>query len=199
MLKGTSFLAFADVGHKHVEDFVEPQRRSDTLSSVGIGARWQWPRQVHAGSGITGKPWPKPTARRLIAVTSNGISICSTVSDAHVPLQAACDCHAVAPLCKGFWRHRPAGEVLLARGAATAQQAGESGRLLGKGSTIFEGDVVTTGLRSVAVLQLLDGTRITLRPGTKFQIESFSVEVGKESAVMSLFKGGLARGHRVPQ
>lgn len=42
MLKGTSFLAFADVGHKHVEDFVEPQRRSDTLSSVGIGARWQW-------------------------------------------------------------------------------------------------------------------------------------------------------------
>ena len=41
-LKGATLLAYADVGHKHVEEPVEPQRRSDTLSSVGVGARWQW-------------------------------------------------------------------------------------------------------------------------------------------------------------
>ena len=106
---------------------------------------------------------------------------CSSVLFAAL-LSAVCGQVAAAPT---------AGEVLLARGAATAQQAGESGRLLGKGSTIFEGDVVTTGVRSVAVLRLEDGTRITLRPGSKFPVESFSTEAGKESSVMSLFKGGL--------
>jgi hemolysin activation/secretion protein len=42
LLGGTRFLGFVDVGHKHLEDPQDPQRRSDTLSGAGVGARWQW-------------------------------------------------------------------------------------------------------------------------------------------------------------
>jgi len=40
--EGVRFLIFADVGYKQIEEPVDPQRRSDTLSSAGIGMRWQY-------------------------------------------------------------------------------------------------------------------------------------------------------------
>jgi len=84
-----------------------------------------------------------------------------------------------------------AGEAVLARGAATAQIQGESARILGPGSIIYEGDVVTTTRRSVTVLKLEDGTRVTIRPESSFQVESFNTAANQESAVMRLFKGGM--------
>lgn len=45
-LPGLRFLAFVDVGHKIIEEPVDPQRRSDTLSSAGVGARFQWKDQL---------------------------------------------------------------------------------------------------------------------------------------------------------
>jgi hypothetical protein len=84
-----------------------------------------------------------------------------------------------------------AGQAVLSRGAATAQLAGDSARLLGPGATIYEGDVVTTSKRSVAVLELADGTKVTLRPESKFQVESFDTTTNRESSVMRLFRGGM--------
>ncbi len=84
-----------------------------------------------------------------------------------------------------------AGEVIIARGIATAQGGGAPGRILGLGSALFEGDVIATGPRSIALLKLDDGTRVTLRPQTKFQVEEFSLEKADAHAVYRLFQGGL--------
>ncbi len=40
------FLGFIDVGHKALIDPVVGQRQNDTISSIGLGARWQWRKQV---------------------------------------------------------------------------------------------------------------------------------------------------------
>lgn len=40
------FLGFIDVGHKALFDPVVGQRQNDTISSIGLGARWQWRKQV---------------------------------------------------------------------------------------------------------------------------------------------------------
>ncbi len=84
-----------------------------------------------------------------------------------------------------------AGTVLAARGVVTAHATGGTPRIVGRDSVLFEGDVLTTSARSIAVLKLLDGTRITLRPDTIFQIREFKIEETKESGLFSLFKGGL--------
>jgi hypothetical protein len=84
-----------------------------------------------------------------------------------------------------------AGEVVIARGIATAQSEGATGRILGAGSVVFEGDVVATGPRSVALLKLTDGTRMTLRPQTTFKVEEYRVGGADAGAVYRLFQGGL--------
>jgi hypothetical protein len=84
-----------------------------------------------------------------------------------------------------------AGEVTLAHGVVTAHTANSAPRLVGTSSVLYEGDVVTTAARSVAQLKLSDGTRITLRPGSSFQIETFNAAPGSEQGIMTLFKGGL--------
>lgn len=47
-LYGTRFLAFFDVGHKRTKEPFAGQRRNDTLSSIGVGARWQWGKLLTA-------------------------------------------------------------------------------------------------------------------------------------------------------
>ena len=56
-------------------------------------------------------------------------------------------------------------------------------RILGGGSRLYVGDVVTTGPRSVALLKLGDGSRITLRPDTSFQVEEYNLSATSPSAV----------------
>lgn len=82
------------------------------------------------------------------------------------------------------------GEAVFARGAASASRDGEV-VLLGNGSPLFAGDVVTTAERSFAILAFNDGTRVSLRPGTVFKVERFEHGGGEESTLLSLFKGGL--------
>ena len=45
-LYGLRFLTFFDAGHKVLEKPLAGQRHNDTLSSVGVGARWQWRNQL---------------------------------------------------------------------------------------------------------------------------------------------------------
>ena len=45
-LYGIRFLAFLDAAHKKINDAVPGQRPHDTISSAGVGARWQWQSQL---------------------------------------------------------------------------------------------------------------------------------------------------------
>ena len=59
------------------------------------------------------------------------------------------------------------GEVKYARGAVTVQKEDGSGaRLIGKGDKLKQGEVIKTGPKSFAIINLADETRMTLRPGT---------------------------------
>lgn len=83
------------------------------------------------------------------------------------------------------------GEAQLARGLVSAAGPGTNARLIGSGAAIFQGDIVTTGPRSSAILKLADGSRIMIRPQSSFTVEEFSTDEAKPLAVMRLFKGGL--------
>ena len=83
------------------------------------------------------------------------------------------------------------GKATLVRGAVTAHPEGGTARILGPGSEVFPGDVVSTGARSVGVLEMVDGTRMALRPRTVFKVEEYETEPQRESSIMRLFRGGL--------
>jgi len=97
---------------------------------------------------------------------------------------------ALLALCAVAAPAAQVGETVFARGAASASRGGEV-VLLGKGSPIEQGDVVTTAERSFAIIAFNDGTRVTLRPGTVFQVEQFAHGGSEERTLLSLFKGGL--------
>jgi len=89
----------------------------------------------------------------------------------------------------------PVGEVESARGPGVIQRAGKVVRLLGKGLLLEEGDVVTTGPDASAVLRMTDGTRITVRPNSKFQVQTYEFDSSSATKpgamVINLFKGGM--------
>jgi len=85
------------------------------------------------------------------------------------------------------------GDVEYVRGAGAAQRGSEAPRVLGAGSAVEQGEVLTIGANSYAVVKLNDGTRMTLRPNTTMRIDEFVLDQpGKsDSLVMNLLKGGL--------
>jgi len=85
------------------------------------------------------------------------------------------------------------GEVKYSRGAVTAQKEDGSGaRLIGRGGKFLEGEVLKTGSRSFAIINLTDNTRMTLRPNTTFAVEQMSAkDDSTASALLRLFKGGI--------
>ena len=84
-----------------------------------------------------------------------------------------------------------AGKVMFTKGVATAQVRGEAVRFLARGSEVGAGDVVSTAKRSYALLELADGTSMTLRPESVFELKSFDADEDNGSALAKLFKGGL--------
>ncbi len=85
------------------------------------------------------------------------------------------------------------GKVKYARGAVTIQQPDGSGaRLIGKGGVINKGEVLKTGSKSFAIIQLGDDTKMTLRPGSSFAVEKMTAKKSsKAQALLRLFRGGL--------
>jgi len=86
------------------------------------------------------------------------------------------------------------GVVEYSRGATTVQGAeqGEGVSIVSRGAKFNRNDVITTGKKSFAILRLTDGTRLTLRPNTKFAVEEFNPSLNKDaSAKLSLFRGGM--------
>ncbi|MBL7002519.1 MAG: FecR domain-containing protein [Gammaproteobacteria bacterium] len=83
------------------------------------------------------------------------------------------------------------GEVQYVRGVLTSQSDGEMARIIGKKSDLFNGDVLNTGTRGFAIIKLDDGTKMTLRPNTKFHIKDVNVKKGEETGFFSLIRGGF--------
>lgn len=83
------------------------------------------------------------------------------------------------------------GSVTYSRGVLTGQLGAELPRLIGKNERLREGETLSTGSRGLAIISLSDGSKMTLRPGTKFKIQSMDESPGKENAILSLFRGGL--------
>lgn len=106
------------------------------------------------------------------------------------PLKAVLASLVVLTACTSH-AAEPAGSILFSQGVTTSQREGQPARIVGKGEKLEVGEVLSTGTNSFAVVQLDDGSRMTLRPGTVFTVEKFTQEQGKESAWMRLFKGGL--------
>lgn len=104
-----------------------------------------------------------------------------------------------------------AGSAALAEGAVIATGSDGSQRPLHDGDAVYTGDSISTGDNSYADLELDDGGRILLRPGSQFQIEQYhfdpaahgldgddnatqaatATEQSQESAIFRLIKGGL--------
>ena len=83
------------------------------------------------------------------------------------------------------------GEVSYSRGVLTGQPEGASPRLMGKGQSISQVEILSTGKRSFAIIKLNDGTRMTLRPNTIFRVDQLNTNAGEESGFLSLLKGGF--------
>jgi len=97
---------------------------------------------------------------------------------------------AVLPFAAGA---QEVGKIRYARGAVTLQKAdGSDARLAGANDLILKGEVVKTGPKSFAIINLQDDTRMTLRPKTTFAVEEMNAKKDKKaSALLRLFRGGL--------
>ena len=63
---------------------------------------------------------------------------------------------------------------------------------LGQGKGIYAEDQVTTGEKSFAVLQFVDGAKVTVRPESVLLVKEYAFTGGDEDiATLSLIKGGL--------
>lgn len=81
--------------------------------------------------------------------------------------------------------------LVASRGEVMAENSGEA-RSLARGDGINESDRVITGDKSFAILQFVDGAKVTVRPNTVLDIKQY-VYSGAEgnAATLSLVEGGL--------
>ena len=85
------------------------------------------------------------------------------------------------------------GRVMLVQGDLSAKEVGGKVRRLNLGAPVYEGDALSTGMKSYAVVAFRDEGRITLQENTVFQVEKFKYDKAKseENAVLRLLKGGV--------
>ena len=81
--------------------------------------------------------------------------------------------------------------LVASRGDVMAENSGES-RSLVRGDGVNETDRIITGDKSFAILQFIDGAKVTVRPNTVLDIKQY-VYSGAEGnrATLSLVEGGL--------
>jgi hypothetical protein len=86
-----------------------------------------------------------------------------------------------------------AGRVEFARGVGFAQSPGQMPRTLGKGLELREGDRLTTSEGGSAVIQLEDGTRMTVRPNSELVLQQyqFKQDAQDNSMVLQMVRGGF--------
>jgi len=87
-----------------------------------------------------------------------------------------------------------AGRVLFIRGQLTATQAGGGQRRLSLGAPVYSGEQLETAADSYGVLVFRDGTRITLKAETRFDIENYAYQAAqpeRDSTFFRLVRGGV--------
>jgi len=81
--------------------------------------------------------------------------------------------------------------LVASRGEVTAISA-DVVRSLTQGDSVYVEDQVTTGDKSFAMLQFIDGAMVTVRPNSKVIIEQYVFNGGDEDvALLNLMEGGL--------
>ena len=81
--------------------------------------------------------------------------------------------------------------LVASRGEVTANSA-DVERSLTQGDSVYVEDQVTTGDKSFATLQFIDGAIVTVRPNSKIIIEQYVFNGGDEdAATLNLLEGGL--------
>lgn len=81
--------------------------------------------------------------------------------------------------------------LVASRGDVTATSAGVQ-RPLTQGDPVFVADDVVTGAKSFAILQFIDGAKVTVRPNSKIIIEEYVFNGGDDdAATLNLVAGGL--------
>jgi hypothetical protein len=84
----------------------------------------------------------------------------------------------------------PVAHILSAEGLTVAVGAHEKARYVVAGDALNEGDTIVISRRGFAILTFIDGTRMTLRAGTRLAIDKFAHK-GEEIARLRLLKGGV--------
>ncbi len=83
------------------------------------------------------------------------------------------------------------GLVVASRGTVIATSSTDS-RELKQGNEIFVKDEIMTGPKSFAVLQFLDGAKVTVKPNSEMVIEDYVYNGNSDDkATLSLISGGL--------
>ena len=70
------------------------------------------------------------------------------------------------------------------QGIASAQKPGEPARFIQKGDPLNQGDVISTAARGYAVIELKDGSKMTLRPDTSFAVSEYREGTANDGMVM---------------
>lgn len=86
----------------------------------------------------------------------------------------------------------PIAEVAETKGVVTAQRGGEARRPIAPGSRLDEGETVVTEANSTAVLAFTDGSKMALRPNTRFDLNQYHfVSSASDSLFFRLLEGGF--------
>lgn len=85
------------------------------------------------------------------------------------------------------------GRVMLTQGDLNAKDSVGKVRKLTLGAPVYEGDELSTGKKSYAVVAFRDEGRVSLQENTVFHVEKFKYDkaAAQESAVLRLLKGGV--------
>ena len=83
------------------------------------------------------------------------------------------------------------GMVVVSRGTVTAVTDSDE-RALKQGDDFYLKEQIRTAGKSFAVLQFVDGAKVTVRPDTELVVEEYAYNSGAEdSATLNLISGGL--------
>ena len=83
------------------------------------------------------------------------------------------------------------GTTVVSRGDVEIISAGETNPL-GRGDFIHEHDEIIVGERSFAVLQFIDGTKLSLRPDSRVIVEQYRfLSQEDDTAMLNLVSGGI--------
>ena len=84
------------------------------------------------------------------------------------------------------------GLIVASRGTVIASGADGEARELAQGDEIFVDDEILTGPKSFAVLQFLDGAKVTVKPNSEIVIEDYVYNGNADDkATLNLVSGGL--------